>query len=199
MANENDNEEYEYEDEEVEEVEEVEEEEYGDEEYGDEEIDDDLDSFVVNLKEAETPVYKPIKPGWYRVMVTAWSSSWPSSGKPVITTKPDGKMPQGTRGTVWQFQVVDDEQYEGKSITYSLWHHPQSVGYWKTLYMATGLWSEDELDEDLNILAMRDEIVDNGVEMAVRLGVRKGNEEYGPSNVVRGFKHLDEYESDDDI
>ena len=149
------------------------------------------EEFVLELDEIETGPRPPVPGGWYRAMITKYETQW-QSGDPIVTgNKPGAKLPKNTRGTQWIFTIVDDDEYEGRTFRSVYWHHASTGSFWKVLYKATGLFTEEQLNSRMNMLAHRDEILNSEVKM--RLIVKgKDSDEYGKQNEIKAIKHLDD-------
>jgi len=148
------------------------------------------DEFVVNFDDVEDTEFDntPVPPGWYRVMVDSYSEEY-GNGNEIVIKRKDGKLPEGTKGTSWAFKIVDDDKHDGRMIWATYWHHGKTVGFWKTLYKASGVFVDGELAEDMDLLNERERVV--GAEMWAQLKVTK-SKDYEPKNDIRTLKHLDE-------
>lgn len=146
------------------------------------------DGFVLNLEDVEDKQFDVMPRGWYRVAVTNWSEE--INGNPVVIKNEGSKLPVGTKGTNWEFTVVDDEKYETWKLWASYWHHIQTAGFWKALYKASGAFSDEELKQDMDMLEERDRII--GCEMWAQVSVKKYKGE--DQNTIKALKHLSERE-----
>lgn len=147
------------------------------------------DDFVMDMGDVKEGGFEVAAPGWYRLLISSYSED--IQGNEVVVKRDDGKLPQGTKGTSWEFQIVDDDDNEGKKVWTTYWHHPSTASFWKTLYRASGSFSDEELDGTagkMDILGERDRAV--GQEVWGRLGVKTYNGK--ESNDIKELKHLDQ-------
>lgn len=147
------------------------------------------ETFVVNMDDVETFDNTAVPAGWYRCIVRQWSVEQEVKNK-------GGKIPQGTKGTQFVFEVVEDEANDGKYIGRrfwaNYWHHPITAGFFKSLYQASGAFDPEELAGQQDLLGMRDRVVN--AELWVKVTVQKATDRYDASNNVKGFKSLEDYE-----
>ncbi len=150
------------------------------------------ESFVFNLGEVETPDYDLMPSGWRKFVISKYNTE-KSDGTPIQVNKDGGKLPQGTGGTNWEFTVIDDENYDGRKVWETYWHHANTMGFWKSLYRAADAFTDEELESEIDILEERDRIV--GCEFWGQVGIKKGSGGYDDQNTIKSFKKLSEREA----
>lgn len=145
------------------------------------------DEFIVDMSDVDDydgNDFTPLPRGVYRVMVESYTEDREVKNA-------GGKIPKGTKGTNFAFIVVDDENYEGRKLWASYWHHPVTAGFFKQLYKASGAFSDDEFQGSMDILENRDRII--GQELYVKVAIRPAKGEYSASNDVKAFIHVDDH------
>jgi hypothetical protein len=118
--------------------------------------------------------------GWYRALVIGYENQRTSGGK---------KLPVGTPGTNWEFVIQEPAEHETRHCWTNQWHHPDTLGFMKALFEASGAFTPEELEASLS-LADRDRVVD--CEVMIKLRRYKYNDEW--RNDINGFAKVGEQE-----
>lgn len=148
------------------------------------------DSFVMDMDEVEDNSFDLMPTGWYKAVVSGWSEE--INGNEIVVKKADGKLPQGTRGTSWEFTFIETDKFDGRKIWTTYWHHANTASFWKQLYKATDVQGTSGT---VDLLELRDDAL--GEEVWLQVGVQK-SPGYDPRNNVKGIKHLSEREDPND-
>lgn len=130
----------------------------------------------------------PVPAGWYQCMIEKWDDDRE-------VNKEGGKIPKGTKGTNFTFKVVEGEHTE-RRFWANYWHYAKSAAFFKSLYKASGMFTDDELNGPMDILGERDRLV--GAELWVRVNKVGPRGDYGAKNDVKMYKHLDEYSPEEE-
>lgn len=130
----------------------------------------------------DAPGFEPLAAGWYPVVVTGW--------KEQTVKNVGGKLPAGTKGTQFEFTVMDGHEKARRKVWNTYWHSKAQLPYLKAFLRATGQFTDEHLSSGLTYDQMRDGAV--GGELLARLTIQPGNEQYGPQNRVAAVKAYDE-------
>jgi hypothetical protein len=146
------------------------------------------DDFVVDFSDTEAMGggFDPIPAAWYAVAIADYDTT---------ETRNEGKIPQGTPGINWMFEV-DGGEYDTRKLWTNHWLHPKTLGFLKGLLLATGRFTEEELNQPLTLDAVY-EMCDRavGAKVAARVKLRKANDQYDARNEIGAIKALEELPS----
>jgi len=133
------------------------------------------DDFSVDFTDVEAAGgFTPLPRGQYLLEVVDWE---------ITETKNAGKLPVGTQGIKWEFNVVENEQYEDRKLWTSHWLAASSMKYLKGFLEATGVYEEGELDAPLgDIRQHADRVVAETPRVTANVVIQKDNPLY--NNIV---------------
>lgn len=137
-----------------------------------------MDALSINFADVTEVSFDPIPAGTYRMEITGVEER--------AVKNEGGKNPVGTPMLNWEFTVKDGE-YDGRHVWMNTVLAGGGLGQLKSLIRATGRFTDDDLNGDLDIDPENDIV---GAEVAVTVRIRKSSE-YGDSNDVRSVKSLE--------
>lgn len=140
--------------------------------------DDDL---MIDFTDVQEKSFEPIPPGWYELEIVNYETRH--------TKNAGKKLPAGTPGTNWEFEVTDEGKFEGRKVWTNHWHHPETLGFMKSLLRATDAFTEEQLAGPMKG-SMRDDVI--GCRVRAKVIVRKGTGGYSDSNEINAFKSTSE-------
>lgn len=93
-----------------------------------------------------------------------------------------GKLEQGTEGWNVEFTVQQGDK-ENRKVWNNFWFAKQTMPFLKSMLVATGRWTEDELQGNFD--------VDNedllGLDLVIKTKVRKGTGDYSDQTQITGY------------
>lgn len=126
--------------------------------------------------------FTPLPSGRYLLQVTDWELT--------EVKKEGGKLPAGTPGIRWEFDVVDGE-HENRKLWNSHWLSASSLPYLKGFLAATGEFTEEELNGSLgSAKALAERVLEAQAKVCAKVGLQRNNPEY---NEIKNFMPASEY------
>jgi hypothetical protein len=109
-------------------------------------------------------------------------------------SKGGAKLPTGTPGLTFEF-TVQEGKYENRRVWNNFWIHPNTLGFLKTCLGATGEFTEEELEGDLD-LSDGDEEFGRviGLDLVITTKIRPAKGEYDERTEIKGYYPYDENE-----
>jgi len=104
-------------------------------------------------------------------------------------TKNAGKLPAGTEGWSVEF-TVQEGQYENRKIWNNYWFAPSTLGFLRSMLVATGEYSKEDLQGDFDVEL--DDLI--GLDLVVSTRIQKGDGNYEDRTVIKGYYPYDEDE-----
>jgi hypothetical protein len=96
-----------------------------------------------------------------------------------------GKLPAGTPGIRWEFTIQDGE-HAGRKVWTNTWLHENTFGFLKSLMAASGRFTDEQLDGEIDF---EPEAL-LGADVRVVVKVKPANDQYEASNDVKGYKRM---------
>jgi len=140
------------------------------------------DEFTLDMSDVKASSFDALPTNWYLCVVTGAEDSNPTKGGP------GAKLPAGTPGTNWEF-TVDEGEYENRRVWTNHWHHPNTLGFMKTLLIECGAYTKEDFPKKLDIRDARDKAMDQPVWVKIKYKAAKGD--YDEGNDVVGFRSVD--------
>ena len=127
---------------------------------------DQADMQGVNFADAEAPSFDALPRGWYPTTITDVEEGETSDGAKKYPKVPYGRV---------EFTCTDDSEYENRRFWRTYLVHPDFLGALKQLLVASGVYSEAEVNAD-GFDFDWDELVDAQVD--VKVNRKKGKGDY---------------------
>lgn len=122
--------------------------------------------------------------GQYLLQVVDWELAATKGG-------PDAKLPEGTPGLKFEFDVVENEEYADRKLWNTFWLAASSLPYLKGFLAATGEFTTEELDGPLgNARELGDRVVASEARVTANVVKQKNNPQY---NNISAFLPASEY------
>lgn len=143
----------------------------------------DDDAFSVDFTDVDgAGGFTALPRGQYLLEVVDWE---------VTETKNAGKLPAGTQGIKWEFNVVENPDYEDRKLWTSHWLAASTMPFLKGFLEATGVYEEGELDGPLgDIREHADRVVEAKPRVTANVVIQKDNPLY---NNITAFLPASEY------
>lgn len=140
-------------------------------------IDED-EGFLDFSDVAEATGIEALPAGWYPLEITGW--------KAMEVKKVDGAMPAGTKGTQFEFTVIDHER-AGAKVWNTYWHWQKGLPFFKGLATTSGQFKPEQL-VGVKYGDLRNGMI--GGKVMGLLTVQK-SDQYGDSNRLKNIKPID--------
>ena len=124
--------------------------------------------------------FEPLAPGWYPVVITGFRA--------MEVTKLDGTLPAGTKGTNFEFTVMEGHPNQNRKFFNSYWHSKSNLPYLKGLAITSGKFTADTLNK-VSYDQLRDGLI--GSEFMARVTVVPENKGFAASNKLVKIKEYD--------